>query len=150
MRITEDNSGMIKNYGILLFPEFSNLCFANLKEPLRAANDLSDQPVARYHLFSLSGNTVSSSSSLVFSVDKCITDIGDMAQLDILFVLASYNYESYITPESIRQLKALRRHTTQIAGLDAAPFALAKAGLLDGYRATISLGRSRSFSGNIP
>ncbi|MFP3977465.1 MULTISPECIES: GlxA family transcriptional regulator [Marinobacter] len=128
---------MIKNYGILLLPEFSNLCFSNLIEPLRAANDLSDQPVAKWHLFSLNGHSVSSTSGLTFPVNKSISDIPDTAPLDILFVLASYNYKSYITPELVHQLKKLKPYAKQIAGLDAGAFALARAGLLSGYRATI-------------
>lgn len=128
---------MIKNYGIVLLPEFSNLCFANLIEPLRAANDLSDQPVAKWHLFSLDGHSVSSTSGLTFPVNKSIAKIPDTAPLDILFILASYNYESYITPELIQQLRTLKPYATQMAGLDAGPFVLARAGLLNGYRATI-------------
>ncbi|OEY67867.1 GlxA family transcriptional regulator [Marinobacter sp. X15-166B] len=128
---------MIKNYGILLLPEFSNLCFSNLIEPLRAANDLSDQPVAKWHLFSVDGKSVSSTSGLTFPVHKSVADIPDTAPLDILFVMASYNYESYITPPLVQQLRRLKPYAKQIAGLDAGPFALARAGLLSGYRATI-------------
>lgn len=128
---------MIKNYGILLLPEFSNLCFSNLIEPLRAANDLSVQPIAKWHLFSLDGQSVSSTSGLTFPVHKSIANIPDTAPLDILFILASYNYKSYITPGLIQQLRKLKPYATQIAGLDTASFALARAGLLNGYRATI-------------
>jgi len=141
---------VIKNYGILLLPEFSNLCFSNLIEPLRAANDLSDQPVAKWHLFSLNGHSVSSTSGLTFSVNKSIADIPDTAPLDVLFIVASYNYESYITPELTRQLRKLKPYATQIAGLDAGSFALARAGLLSGYRATIHWAELEVFQETFP
>ncbi|EBA00414.1 GlxA family transcriptional regulator [Marinobacter sp. ELB17] len=141
---------MIKNYGILLLPEFSNLCFSNLIEPLRAANDLSSQPVAKWHLFSLDGRSVYSTSGLTFPINKSIADIPDTAPLDILFILASYNYESYITLALVRQLRKLKPYAKQIAGLDAGPFALAKAGLLNGYRATIHWAELEVFQETFP
>ncbi|RMJ01597.1 HTH-type transcriptional regulator CdhR [Marinobacter litoralis] len=141
---------MIKNYGILLLPEFSNLCFSNLIEPIRAANDLSDRPVAKWHLFSVDGQCVSSTSGLTFPVNQSIADIPGTAPLDVLFVLASYNYESYITADLVKSLRKLKPYAVQIAGMDAGAFALAKAGLLSGYRATIHWAELEVFHERFP
>ena len=119
---------------ILLFDEFSNLCLANSVEPLRAANTIARDRVFDWQIATLDGEPVRSSSGLQV-VPHAKLDNG--SPTDAVFVLASYGYERHDTPATRRALIAASRKAKVTVGLDAAPWLLASAGLLDGRRATL-------------
>lgn len=120
--------------GFLVFDEFSNLCMANCLEPLRAANAVTHRHVFDWQIVTLDGQPVQTSSGIG------IVPHGPLKSLtycDYLFVHASYRHHDHDT-NAARQ--ALRRAAGQAAvtiGLDAGPWLLASAGLLNGRQATI-------------
>ncbi len=124
---------MTQNYTILLFDGFSNHCLANMVEPLRAANTLARQRLYAWRFCSLAGDPVHSSSGLAVTPDGAL---GDQAG-DVLVVMPSYGYLELDTRQTIRALLAAARHHRHLAGLDTGSWLLARAGLLDGHRATI-------------
>lgn len=121
-------------FSFLLLTQFSNHCLANALEPLRAANMLSGRPLYQWRLLSLEGDSVSSSSGLEIRTPHRLADEIDAG---VLFVLSSYDYVRRTTPALVRLLRKAARVASVIGGLDTGSYALAKAGLLDGYRATI-------------
>ena len=120
--------------GLLLFDRFSNLCLANCIEPLRAANALAPRPAFDWTLCSLDGGPSRSSSGIEI-VPECA--VAEIADLDYLFILASYDHDTHDTSQTRRKLRDAARRAKFIVGLDAGPWLLASAGLLDGRRATI-------------
>lgn len=127
----------MKHYCFLLLPEFSNLCLFNSIEPLRAANSFINGPGYRWSLISIDGSPVTSSSSFEMRVDFSIDEMLSTEKPDALIVLASYNYQRHSSRDVIRKLRTLKSRIPVLGGLDAGSYPLAKAGLLNGYQATI-------------
>ncbi|CUJ99019.1 Carnitine catabolism transcriptional activator [Ruegeria denitrificans] len=124
---------MSHRYNILLFDGFSNHCLANMVEPLRAANSLSQQTLYVWRFCSLDGKPVQSSSGLVVTPHGALHDHSG----DVLAVMPSYGYLSLDTRATTRALLGAARAHPQVAGLDTGSWLLARAGLLDDHRATI-------------
>jgi len=135
------------DFTFLLLPRFSNHCLANALEPLRAANALSGRTLYRWQLLSLQGDTALSSSGLQIRTDQTLASLGDS---DALLVLSSYDYRRQTTPELSRLLKRKARIAGVIGGLDTGSYLLARAGLLDGYRATIHWQELDAFEEEFP
>ncbi|GAA0700887.1 GlxA family transcriptional regulator [Marinobacterium maritimum] len=136
----------MKHYCFLLLPEFSNLCLFNSIEPLRAANSFTSEPVYRWSLASLDGQSVRSSSEFDINVTTTIDDAINSGDVDALIILASYNYKLHTSPDVIKKLRLARQHIPVLGGFDAGSYPLAKAGLLDGYKATIHWAEVDTFS----
>ncbi len=119
---------------ILLFDRFSNLCLANCIEPLRAANMLGARPAFDWQIVSADGKTVQSSSGIDIVASGAASGLDT---LDYLFVMASYAHDGHDTPATRRMLRQMSRRCEVTVGLDAGPWLLASAGLLDGRRATV-------------
>jgi transcriptional regulator GlxA family with amidase domain len=61
----------------------------------------------------------------------------DALGADALIVIAGYRLAEVATRPLIRDLRRLAPRFALVGGIDAAPWVLARAGLLDGYRATV-------------
>ena len=123
-----------RRIALLLFDQFSNLCLANCLEPLRAANTLTGQAGYDWQILTPDGAACRSSSGIEVLPHAAL---GGMEQVDYLFVLASYHHERHDTPQTRQRLRDAARKAEVVIGLDAAPWLLASAGVLQGRRATI-------------
>lgn len=122
------------NVSLLLFDQFSNLCLANCIEPLRATNMLGDGQRFDWSILSVDGAPCRSSSGIEMVPDASLKML---TRTDYLFVMASYGHERHDTPQTRRLLQAAARRADVVVGLDAGPWLMASAGLLDGRRATV-------------
>lgn len=136
----------MKHYCYLLLPEFSNLCLFNSIEPLRAANSFIEGPGYKWSLISMDGKPVTSSSGFDMQVSTSVENMLNLEKPDVLIVLASYNYQRHSTTAVINKLRQLKNHIKIIGGLDSGSYPLAKAKLLDGYKATIHWAELETFS----
>ncbi len=118
----------------MLLEKFSSLCLANAIEPLRAANLIAGRELYTWSLYSLDGKDVVSSSGLITGATE---HVQNAHRADVLFVVSSYDYKRHTTKPLLRDLNRLSRMVRVLGGLDTGSFALAQAGLLDGYQATI-------------
>lgn len=130
-------------HGFLLLPQFSNLCLANAVEPLRAANHFAVSRLYDWSLLSMDGNPVTTSSGLTIAADAAL---GEVERLDILFVVAGYDYRREATRELSAELRRFARAGCLVAGLDTGSYLMAAAGLLNGHRATIHWQELESFA----
>jgi transcriptional regulator GlxA family with amidase domain len=147
MTIRFSSAPLPENFAFLLLPRFSNHCLANALEPLRAANALSGRALYRWRLVSVNRDAVASSSGLQIRTEQRLAELGDV---DVLFVLPSYDYRRQTTLELSALLKRKAREIDVIGGLDTGSHLLARAGLLDGYRATIHWQELDAFEEEFP
>ncbi len=118
---------------ILVVPRYSQLTLAALIEPLRMANTVADRQLYRWRVCSDGRKKVMSSSGFTLTIDD---DISEIRKFDALFVVASYEVMKFTSSKITAFLRKSARGGAIIGGFDAAPYMLAAAGLLDGYRAT--------------
>ncbi len=130
---TNSSSRPIK-VSLLLFDQFSNLCLANCIEPLRAANMQGTGQVFDWSILSPDGSACQSSSGLDVLAQAALPAL---QSTDYLFVMASYGHSRHDTPQIRRLIREMARRAKVVVGLDAGPWLLASAGLLDGRRATV-------------
>lgn len=129
----ESNTFPTTTIDFLVFDRFSNHCLANCLEPFRAANTLGAKEQYQWNFVTLDGMPVSSSSELRLMPDQIL---GTTKRADFLFVIASYDFRKHDSVAARRALRAAQKRYKTIVGLDAGPWLMAGAGLLDQRRAT--------------
>lgn len=118
--------------GFLLAPRFSMFAFACAVEPLRVANRLAQREIYRWRTISLDGDPVSASNRMSVVADRSIRAPADYARVA---VCAGFEPESLYDARIAGWLRNLARSGVPLGAIDTGSFALAHAGLLDGYRA---------------
>ena len=107
---------------------------ANCIEPLRAANTQTLRESFIWTIYTPNGAPAQSSSGIEVIAHAALAQL---EQVDYLFILTSYDHERHDTFETRRFLRTATTKAKTVVGLDAGPWLLASAGLLDGRRATI-------------
>jgi transcriptional regulator GlxA family with amidase domain len=133
-------------FDFLLFDNFSNHCLANTVEPLRAANMLSSKQLYAWRFLTLDGTPATSSSGMQVTPQDALAN----TQGDLLAIMPSYGFRAIDGPEITTQLRRAARHYRKLAGLDTGSWLLARAGLLEGYTATIHWEELSSFAEEFP
>lgn len=120
--------------GLLLTDGFALMSYASIIEPFRAANGLAGSVLYRWMHISIDGGAVSASNGASILADQ---KVGDALEYDKVFVFAAGDPSAFNDAATFAWLRKLARRDLGIAGVSGGPFLLARAGLLDGYRATI-------------
>ncbi|MEM7293483.1 MAG: GlxA family transcriptional regulator [Pseudomonadota bacterium] len=141
----------IRRVDILLVPQFSNLTFAAVVEPMRVANMMLGRLHFNWRLLSESGEPVSTSSGLQIGVDGGIGDASDQHKpCDALFVIASFDAQRQSSEALCGYVRRVARRGSVVGGLESGAYVLAEAGVLDDYRATIHWEDWPNFSERFP
>jgi transcriptional regulator GlxA family with amidase domain len=120
--------------GFLLLPDFSLLSYACAIEPLRAANRLSGRPLYAWHHIAIDGAPARASNGVEVRADH---GLDDEFKVDTVFVCAGGNPARFRNRRVSRWLRGLARRGVRLGGVSGGPYALARAGLLNGHRCTI-------------
>lgn len=118
----------------LLLPRFSMMAFTSSLEPLRAANRLGGKTLYRWRTLSPDGEPVVASNGVQVIADA---DLSAPVYEETVFVCAGLEPERYVDPHTFARLRELANSGAAIGGVCTGAVALAKAGLLGGYRCTV-------------
>jgi len=121
-------------YAFLTLPNYSLIAVANALEPLRMANRIVGRDVYEWTVVSLDGHSATASSGLQLGPTVALERLGSV---DILFVCGGVNVRESVTPQLLGQLRRLADRRVALGALCTGGYALARAGLLDQFKATI-------------
>jgi AraC family transcriptional regulator, glycine betaine-responsive activator len=121
-------------YAFLTLPNYSLIAVANALEPLRMANRLVGKEIYQWSVVSMSGLAVDASSALNLSPTGALDKLG---AVDILFVCGGVNVRESVSPSLLTALRRLADRRVPLGALCTGGYALARAGLLDDFSATI-------------
>ena len=121
-------------YAFLTLPNYSLIAVANAVEPLRMANRLFGRDVYEWSIISGDGRPADASSGLNLSPSGSLDKLGPV---DVLFVCGGINIRDAVTPALLASLRRLADRRVPLGALCTGGYALARAGLLDNFRATI-------------
>ena len=120
--------------GFLLLDQFTLISLASAVEPLRMANQLTGQELYRWHTLSSGGEQVWASDGMPITPD---TSIINAPMLDTVIVCGGIGIQGAVTREHVTWLRTLARRSKRIGGVCTGSWALAKAGLLDGFDCSV-------------
>lgn len=119
------------------------LSFASAVECLRIANRMAGHDAYSWSLLGEDGESVTCSAGTTFAVDG---DLGDLQRDDTILVCSGVNVQGATSKKMLAWLRREARKGVTVGGLCTASYVLAKAGLLDGKRATIHWENIDSFA----
>ncbi|QCO54831.1 GlxA family transcriptional regulator [Pseudorhodobacter turbinis] len=130
--VTKDSAP--KRFVFLLLDQFTMLSFASAIEPLRIANRVMGVPAYSWVLAGEGDGFVKCSNGAAFTLDIGLEEID---REDTVLVCGGIDVQKATTKGVLNWLRREARRGVAIGGLCTGAFALAKAGLLDGRKATI-------------
>lgn len=131
-----------KRFVFVLLENFTMLCFASALESLRIANRMAGRTLYEWILAGEGGQEVRCSAGTEFRLD---TDLGELTRDDTVLVCSGIDVREATTKRMLNWLRREARRGAMIGGLCTAGYTLAKAGLLDGRKATIHWENQDSF-----
>jgi len=138
-----DHSGKPRRFIFVLMENFTMLCFASAIESLRVANRTAGKELYSWKLLSDGGEDAQCSNGCKFHVD------GDLIELDrddTVMLCGGIDVQRATTKRMLNWVRREARRGVTLAGLCTAGFTMAKAGLLDGKKATIHWENQDSFA----
>ncbi len=138
-----DADAKTRRFVFVLLENFSLLGFAAAVEALRIANRMANRPIYTWTLIGEGGEKVSCSAGAEFNLDG---DLEEMLRDDVLFLCGGIDVQSATTKRLLNWVRREARRGAIMAGLCTASYVMARAGLLDGKKATIHWENQDSFS----
>jgi transcriptional regulator GlxA family with amidase domain len=132
-----------RRYIFLLLDRMTMMAFASAIEPLRLANQVSGQKLYDWKLASEDGQDVSCSNGVTLRVDMGLDEV---TRDDTVLVCGGIDVTEATTKPILNWLRREARRGAAIGGLCTGAWAVARAGLLDGKRATIHWENQDSFA----
>lgn len=133
--------------GFLVLPRFSMIALSCAMEPLREANWVSGNTLYEWVLITPDGPQVTSSNQTCLTISN---DLNAIPDCDMLIVCASFDLEQHSTRQTLSALRKAARHGAVLGSIDTGSYLLARAGLLDGHRATIHWENATGFTERFP
>ncbi|MDR0809512.1 MAG: GlxA family transcriptional regulator [Gemmobacter sp.] len=131
----------------LMIDDMSMMSLASAIEPLRAANRLLGREAFRWSLCSIDGAPVLASSNIPFPARPFATALDDA---HALFICGGLRVSPMREKPYLAALRRAAYKGLMIGALSTASYLLARAGLLDGYRATIHWENRLAFEEDFP
>ncbi|QQA44754.1 GlxA family transcriptional regulator [Pelagovum pacificum] len=132
-----------RRFVFVLLDQFTMLCFSCAVEALRIANRMSGRNLYEWTLAGEGGDTVRCSAGIAYPVTY---DLDELNREDTVLLCGGIAVQKASTKKMLNWLRREARRGVTMGGLCTAGYTLAKAGLLDGKRATIHWENHDSFS----
>jgi transcriptional regulator GlxA family with amidase domain len=132
-----------RRFVFLLLDKFTLLSFSAAVESLRIANRMAGRELYSWRLLSEDGQTVTCSAGIEFRVDG---GLEELERDDTILVCGGIEVQKATTRRILNWLRREARKGSAVGGLCTAGYTLARAGLLDGRRATIHWENQDSFA----
>ena len=137
-----DHSGKTRRFVFVLMESFTMLCFASAIESLRIANRTAGKQLYDWKIIGEGGETRTCSNGCVFNVQD---DLCELERDDTIMLCGGEDVQRATTKRTLNWLRREARRGATIAGLCTAGYTMARAGLLDGKKATIHWENQDSF-----
>ena len=131
-----------RRFVFVLLEKFTMLSFASALDCLRIANRMAGGDVYTWRLIGEGGDLVSCSAGTTFKLDG---DLEELGRDDVIVLCGGVEVQTATTKRVLNWLRREARKGLPIAGLCTAAYTMARAGLLDGKKATIHWENSDSF-----
>ncbi|MEO0744495.1 MAG: GlxA family transcriptional regulator [Pseudomonadota bacterium] len=132
-----------KRYVFVLLDNFTMLCFSAAIESLRIANRMAERQLYDWCTVGEGGDVAYCSAGTGFKLDG---DLGELTRDDVVMICGGIDVQAATTKRLLSWVRREARKGVTMAGLCTAAYSLAKAGLLDGKKATIHWENQDSFS----
>jgi transcriptional regulator GlxA family with amidase domain len=132
-----------RRFVFVLLRDFTMLSFACAVEPLRIANRMAGRDLYSWVLAGEGGESVTCSNGTQFRLNM---DLGELARDDTVLVCGGIDVQAATTRTLLNWLRREARRGVVVGGLCTAAHSLARAGLLDGKKATIHWENQDSFA----
>lgn len=132
-----------RRFVFVLLDQFTLLAFAAAVDCLRLANRMSGQELYSWTLIGEGGESAQCSIGTRFALDG---DLDELHRDDVLVLCGGSDVQDATTKKLLNWVRREARRGLVMVGLCTAAYSMAKAGLLDGKRATIHWENHDSFS----
>ena len=131
-----------RRFVFVLLDQFTLLCFSCAVESLRIANRMSGKTLYDWRIVGEGGDTAYCSAGTGFRLDS---DLDEVGRDDTIVLCGGIDVASATTKKLLNWIRREARRGVSVGGLCTAGYSLAKAGLLDGKKATIHWENQDSF-----
>lgn len=144
-KVVNDEAKSLKprRFVFVLLDKFSMLSCASALESLRIANRMAARDLYSWRLIGEGGDAMTSSAGTSFQLDG---DLDELNRDDTVLICGGIDVQAATTKRLLGWVRREARKGLLVGGLCTAAFTLAKAGLLDGKKATIHWENSDSFA----
>ncbi|MBN9491663.1 MAG: AraC family transcriptional regulator [Rhizobiales bacterium 63-22] len=131
---------------LLVLPDCSLMSLAATLDPMRGANRVAGRSLYRWRVVSPDGSDPVTSAGLKVSAGGPFT----AGAQDILIVIGAFHALDHATPRLLNTLRQAARQSRLVIGIEAGSWVLARAGLLDGRKATTHWEDLEAFAQRFP
>lgn len=135
-----------RQIAFVLIPRFNMTALTTTLEPLRIANYISGRPLYEWRFLSSGGETVTASNGMALATGP----LPRAGTFDQVFVCGSWNSQHHDDKALAGWLRRQDRTGVPLGAMDIGTWILARAGLLDGHRATIHWYCAKPFAEAFP
>src|SRR5579875_2754967 len=137
----------LHRFGFLTLPNFSMIAFANAVEACRMANYVDNRAGYSWQVLTLDGSPARASNGLLLEPTLALDA---SAPFDVVLVCGGVDIRHAVSRRLSAALRRLARRRIALGALCTGTFALAEAGLLEGYRCAIHWENLPAIRGEFP